>query len=1190
MLYTETADTLAKMARESLVQARLASFHIPAAVEVLTLGTYSRLPTCIREKIVPPDPITPSEKKATLLRLNQIIQQRLVTSALPSQMRNLKIENGRVTFHVNFEFELCLTVMGDSANIPWKVLNVSILVMDRETGDGRDLVHPFQVRYIQDLIQTRLFENSRPLFDAYNVLHSFCLSLQLEVLNAQTHRLSRERLADFIRIEEYLAGKRLSIVYWREMTNSSSLGSSDRNTQSAGMRLVIEINSSDPVKPLQILHIPELGEKESLVANDSIKSDHLSIEKLFIHTTHERAKQSLNRLEILLSELKMGDVNLSGCPPVLELAFLTPCMPSEKLLISVDTLTGVYLAHIPQFEDCPLVDKFPVVIKDTNRLILWIRELRIWVTKQRCKKTVEFLPVMIHESLPFSSLKPDPVVSSSSPKIFLHFTKHHNYYLMVVFEETPESCEITMKYYLMSVENVSFDGIQTQNSQMDQIESAKSFLRVNTLLGLDTNCLLKGKSRSSSSGLSFSDNFGKRKIKSSEETDSKKLKNCGFYIPDLAYLISFCEEKLAYGSLSSELQKRQICHQIRVGNEPSNSHVVDIVQFPPRAFGTCRLQKDLLKSNIRLQGKGNKIWTVSLCFCNCPIQTLSSKENGVRKTVYLMYDFANGTRAHVVQMVEELLEDLAAIEKLYGVVYDFGKVASSFTPLIDIKSFTYKKLFLNYGPEKAYTVAIHWKSLEKRFQLNFGLTGVTGSNSNPHVLVATQLQNEFNQHRSISTLVQTLTTTFPPLLSILNLSSITLLGVINSRPQVPVQTFCVIPQTSTHIRLLYRNTYCVDIVIQPDELVAVRDGAYCLFDKLKVLEELTPIQGLKAFLNRFVDKNAPILRRLSQNEDDHPPSPISHMETSVEQYLFSSSQMKTSSPMGANISDGVSRVHPVSVGASLGSNPNTPASPHTSTIMGQVGYGASPSGFPMAASPSTHGSSMGHPHSLPAPSPSISQSNQMSEHQSPAMFNVNSPANPMHAPSPSSFLPTPSPQPASSSHMQSPAPNYMSQTPHSPFHPSAMSNIHSPAAGGGWPGSPSIPRPSPSRPMGSVQSPGSCGQPLNIGQSPQTPTSIHPSAAGLHGVPFQSSARILPQRSWAAAIPTILTPQGFDAMCRPSPLQEIPPHMFIGNSVIQSLSQLDRFLGCVSMRRHLLHSLQRTQEDSVSVFSSKVSS
>ena len=60
MLFVKTADMLARMSREILVQTRLPNYPFPDAVfEVLTTGTYNRLPTCIRERIVPLDPITP---------------------------------------------------------------------------------------------------------------------------------------------------------------------------------------------------------------------------------------------------------------------------------------------------------------------------------------------------------------------------------------------------------------------------------------------------------------------------------------------------------------------------------------------------------------------------------------------------------------------------------------------------------------------------------------------------------------------------------------------------------------------------------------------------------------------------------------------------------------------------------------------------------------------------------------------------------------------------------------------------------------------------------------------------------------------------------------------------------------------------------------------------------------------------
>ena len=45
----------------------------------------------LKDRIVAADPITPQEKRQTLMRLNQIIEHRLVTNLLPPQMRRLRI-------------------------------------------------------------------------------------------------------------------------------------------------------------------------------------------------------------------------------------------------------------------------------------------------------------------------------------------------------------------------------------------------------------------------------------------------------------------------------------------------------------------------------------------------------------------------------------------------------------------------------------------------------------------------------------------------------------------------------------------------------------------------------------------------------------------------------------------------------------------------------------------------------------------------------------------------------------------------------------------------------------------------------------------------------------------------------------------------------------------------------------------
>lgn len=185
---------------------------------------------------------------------------------------------------------------------------------------------------------------------------------------------------------------------------------------------------------------------------------------------------------------------------------------------------------------------------------------RIWVLKERCRKTVESLPVQVHESLPLGT-KVHPIVSSQSAKIFFQFNKHTNNFLvrfrclfsvahitllkqMVVFEESPDTLEIVQKYYLMAVVFNSLDGIETQSA----FDQPKLFANVLSVYELDMLCLFKPKV---SSDENLYDGFKKRKSHFGE-TGAKKPKASGF-VPNLAYLISFCEEKLIYGALSAEV-------------------------------------------------------------------------------------------------------------------------------------------------------------------------------------------------------------------------------------------------------------------------------------------------------------------------------------------------------------------------------------------------------------------------------------------------------------------------------------------------------------------------------------------------------------------------------------------------------------------------------------------------------------
>ena len=98
--------------------------------------------------------------------------------------------------------------------------------------------------------------------------------------------------------------------------------------------------------------------------------------------------------------------------------------------------------------------------------------------------------------------------------------------------------------------------------------------------------------------------------------------------------------------------------------------------------------------------------------------------------------------------------------------------------------------------------------------------------------------------------LQLLIDTWSPYNSLCKLPSAPLLGVTQHSSEL-VNCFTTLPQSATHVRLTFREIYCLDIHLRAGKCVAVRDGAYSLFDSSKVVEPLTPIAGLK--VRRTVD-------------------------------------------------------------------------------------------------------------------------------------------------------------------------------------------------------------------------------------------------------------------------------------------------------------------------------------------------
>jgi mediator of RNA polymerase II transcription subunit 14 len=1153
MLFIETADLLTKMARETLVHARLPSFHIPAAVEVLTTGSYNRLPLCIKENLVKPDPILPHEIDSTLARLNQVIQHRLVTGNLLPQLKKFKIEKGRVTFNVPNEFSVSLTMMGDASDVPWRLLDIDILVEDKETGDGRALVHTLQVNYIHELIQRRLVNTNQQmaLCEVYNCLHHFCQSLQLEVLYTQTLRLCRDRLDDHIHVEEYVIGSKLTVSYWRELS-----GSKDGGPKSE-MRYRVTIQA-DSTGSLQVFHLPStsLGTKDTeakVRERTELAVKMLSMERLLVHTVYFRSIARLSDVQAeFKSFMKDVDCNLQGTTAILTIPVLSPCLRAEQIHITVDTHTGRFHCHIPKFLECPIMaDMQSALNNDYSKLPDLVIELRYWITKRRCEKTLQHLPATAKERLPIITSSAHPATKIGRHKMFIQLHRHSNVILIVGFkskENIPN--EMDYNFYLFYIKQVSIDENTTDDQLLDggstsimqnpsNMEIPKMFLRVMTMVEFDTFVATHGPGTSVIKKSDDDSGLFKRKLgQEGPSAKQAKLTYPAYFIPELAHIVAMCDEKLPFIALAQELMKKNIPHSGLQDEAHSSSLVLNLLTLPSPAeiqlnastsatatsmlekspeknkmekeppivkhhhekqllsqtFVTktiyAALMKRLLSISIRSQvNKSNlpRVWLLELIFYSTPLQSTYYKEQGQRRAVYFQYEMLPvDTMGKTIDLI---LNDWMKVAFLYALVHDFAELYNAdkynLKNIVGIKSYSYTSLMLVYGPQKEYCINIEWSNESKQFEITF-----TGSNShvNPHSLLKDQLQSHLNRNHNLSQIAHILNETYQPLSSISKLPVVPQLGVPN--PKIPVLSFCIIPQSPTLLRIAFQSLYCLEVRLRGGGLVSIRDGAYSRFDRINVVLDFIPTQGLKGFLSKYVDENA-VYRRRSQSEDDNPPSPIPQHDDGPSS-SWNSGMRGPASPRDSGLRFAAPQTPPST------SNPHTPASPHPAQQQQPHSSQQHPN-FSMT-SPPTH---------MPHPSPGFM------------------PSSPLNQPSPMTM---------------SPGPNlYMQGHVDSPF--AQMS----PAAASAWPGSPGMPRPSP-RP----------------GQSPDHKSTQQQS------LPHHS--KILPARSWAGAIPTLMTYEAFETLCNPCPLPNIPGSDY--------MSPLERFLGCVFMKRQL----QRLVKENVSTY------
>ncbi|GJJ75588.1 mediator of RNA polymerase II transcription subunit 14 [Entomortierella parvispora] len=219
-------------------RARVRNYDIPTAIDVLTTGTYQRLPSRIKQVYVAEEKPTKAEMASTLDRLDDVIRMRLLCDELVPPAMKYTVGKGKAKFVVANEFEVTLTVPGPGTpeDVPWRIIGLKILV--KPVGGSfqglETTLNEAQMKGIMMMAQKELESSStssappslpatgaeskgpanQALLRLYDYLHMLSLHLLIELVYIQAFHLLRSGWTDRLRVEINQSRSIVRLVYW----------------------------------------------------------------------------------------------------------------------------------------------------------------------------------------------------------------------------------------------------------------------------------------------------------------------------------------------------------------------------------------------------------------------------------------------------------------------------------------------------------------------------------------------------------------------------------------------------------------------------------------------------------------------------------------------------------------------------------------------------------------------------------------------------------------------------------------------------------------------------------------------------------------------------------------------------------------------------------------------------------------
>ncbi|KAI6240758.1 Mediator complex subunit rgr-1 [Aphelenchoides fujianensis] len=359
--YVDTADNFVQLAKEELVFAKLPVFQVSTAVDVLSLGTMPRLPVRIKNRHTREAPLSKREKLLTLQWMEKMLEYRLLQESrhLPAGFTRVLIERGTVVFTAPDEFEVRMSLRRDEERNPadfdydfelqrwrWELLEVRVLIVDYEVGMGAPLVHAKQQRELVELCRAAMLHGLHDVHIVYDIVHEFCMKLQLDLLFCQAQCLSESISDEYVRVDAYDAVEgALSISYWtRRPTTGGQLA--------PPMRIVVTREFSTPYGGLKLRHHP-YGFGLPQIERDGGQPQFHS---LFTTTILFRCRERLLNVKRLFRAFAAGSptFRLIGDASIRLMYRLLPlddATSDESLHVAVNTFSGRIVCSVPALEE-----------------------------------------------------------------------------------------------------------------------------------------------------------------------------------------------------------------------------------------------------------------------------------------------------------------------------------------------------------------------------------------------------------------------------------------------------------------------------------------------------------------------------------------------------------------------------------------------------------------------------------------------------------------------------------------------------------------------------------------------------------------------------------------------------------------------------------------------------------------------